>query len=63
MKNLTKNFYWDIETLNYFDKIFLKKGLKILKLEIKDFVQKNCTTENKETFKELENNLIKKINK
>lgn len=58
LKQRIGQYYWDIDTLNYFKEI---KEEEKLKDEIAKFVWENCSLEDNETFEDLAQDLLKQV--
>ena len=58
LKNRIGQYYWSLETLNYFKDI---KEESKLKDEIAKFVWENCSLEDNETFEDLAQDLLRQV--
>lgn len=54
----TTKFYWNDETINYFQDISTEISGEQLYEEIQEFIGSNCTPEDNETEEELVNDLF-----
>ena len=57
-----KTFYWNPETLDYFQLLKESEGNEKMKESVEMFVYNECDLEDNETFEELIENLLYQIN-
>jgi hypothetical protein len=57
-----KNFYWNPETLDFFQLLKESEGNEKMKESVEMFVYNECDLEDNETFEELIENLLYQIN-
>jgi hypothetical protein len=58
---MTKEYYWNEDTLNYFKDLASDFEYDYLKDQVTNFVEDQCSLEDNETEEELVNDLINKI--
>lgn len=58
---MTKQFYWDEDTLNYFANLEELNGMNHVSTRILEFIETDCTLEDGETVSQLYNSIMSQV--